>query len=229
MDGKEPASGNQWLSSHLSLNECKHQTIPTALESHLLFVSRTKPSPGNLVQLSTLAHQHAGPQTVLNSQLLATSEPLPPPPPPPNYQVLDSASPQHPFPPRLQHCHFRTQTPTREPEGSRQRAWAHVSAGPDLNLSGTTYKHQPSVTEKRENGCKSPKMGAQGGSLLPGWEPGQHRSGRREEEAGGEGLGRNLKAKNANWLCPKSEKPRVRGCPADKRDPGLCGGEPSCR
>lgn len=158
MDGKEPASGNQWLSSHLSLNECKHQTTPTAPESHLLFVSRTKPSPGNLEQLSTLVHQHAWPQTVSNSQLLATSEPLPPPPPPPNCQVLDSASPQHPFPPRLQHCHFRTQTPTREPEGSRRRAWAHVSAGPDLNLSGTTYKHQPSVTEKRENGCKSPKM-----------------------------------------------------------------------
>lgn len=27
-----------------------------------------------------------------------------------------------------------------------------------MNLSGTTYKRQPSVTEKRENGCKSPKM-----------------------------------------------------------------------
>ena len=107
-------------------------------------------------------HQHAWPQTVLNPQLLATSEPLPPPPPPPNCQVLDSASPQRPFPPCLQHCHFRTQTPTREPEGSRWRAWAHVSAGPDLNLSGTTYKRQPSVTEKRENGCKSPKTEHEG-------------------------------------------------------------------
>lgn len=36
------------------------------------------------------------------------------PPLPPNYQVFTSATQQRPFPLLLQHCHFRTQTQTKE-------------------------------------------------------------------------------------------------------------------
>lgn len=83
------------------------------------------------------------------------------PSPPPATQLSGTGLSQPPaslpsLPPALS---LQDKTLTREPEG---RAWAHVSAGPHLNLSGTTYKRQPSVTEKRKTGCEPPKMEPEG-------------------------------------------------------------------
>ena len=98
----------------------------------------------------------------LNSQLLATSEPFPAPSPPLNccyWPQLARSVLSLPASSTITSGPDTNQGARRQ---SRRRAWAHVSAGPDLNLSGTTYKRQPSVTEKRKMGCMPPKMEHEG-------------------------------------------------------------------